>query len=417
MYAFFLRWSRRGLPERLAGRLRGRLRVLAGRGELPTAGCVDSQTVKAAETVWATACGFDGGKKIKGQKRHIAVDTLGLLLCVIVTAASVQDRDGAHPLLALLREKFSTVALVWADGGYAGRLLTWAREVLHLTVTIVKRSDDLRGFVVLPAQVGGRTNIRLADSLPATGADLRTQARTPRSHDLVVHRAPDDPPPDPRTGRTTTPWPLERPATAARAVQPRPARQRPETASRSALAGVERERVGRHPRNRERQQLPRSTVSVVPAGLHQQAWASPLRAHPHEHLSLCQQALSGSTDDVIRAHAAITGKTGSSGTPWPTGTFYLLVFIAVALTLMAVGKVISVWWLPVVIVGGLLTLVVVSAAQLRHDGKLSEVRYVALIRIALAKLPSDLLRAVRRGTPTADSVEATPENPSTPTTS
>ncbi|TDD43101.1 hypothetical protein E1286_29490 [Nonomuraea terrae] len=123
---------------------------MAGRGELPTAGCIDSQTVKAAETVGAAACGYDAGKKIKGQERHIAVDTLGLLLCVTVTAASVQDRDGAYPLLARLREKFSTIALVWADGGYAGRLLTWARDVLHLTVTIVKRSDDVRGFVVLP---------------------------------------------------------------------------------------------------------------------------------------------------------------------------------------------------------------------------------------------------------------------------
>ncbi|TDD06811.1 transposase [Nonomuraea deserti] len=61
VYGFFLRWSRRGLPERLAGRLRGRLRVMAGRDELPTAACIDSQTVKAAETVGATACGFDAG--------------------------------------------------------------------------------------------------------------------------------------------------------------------------------------------------------------------------------------------------------------------------------------------------------------------------------------------------------------------
>jgi transposase len=150
VYAFFLRWSGRGLPERLAGRLRGRLRVMAGRSELPTAGCIDSQSVKAAETVAAVTCGYDSGKKIKGQKRHIAVDTLGLLLCVLVTAASVQDRDGAHSLLALLREKFSTIALVWADGGYAGRLVTWARDVLRLSVAIVKRSDDMRGFVVLP---------------------------------------------------------------------------------------------------------------------------------------------------------------------------------------------------------------------------------------------------------------------------
>ncbi|MBE1584157.1 transposase [Nonomuraea angiospora] len=123
---------------------------MAGRGELPTAGCIDSQTVKAADTVEAATCGYDAGKKIKGQKRHIAVDTLGLLLCMIVTAASVQDPDGAHPLLALLTEKYSTINLVWADGGYAGRLVTWARDVLRLAITIVKRTDDMGGFVVLP---------------------------------------------------------------------------------------------------------------------------------------------------------------------------------------------------------------------------------------------------------------------------
>ncbi len=90
------------------------------------------------------------GKKINGRKRHIAVDACGWLLAVVVTAASVQDRDGAGPLLALLRERFSTITLVWADGGYAGRLVVWARAVLYLSVTIVKRNDDVRGFVVLP---------------------------------------------------------------------------------------------------------------------------------------------------------------------------------------------------------------------------------------------------------------------------
>ena len=150
VYAFFQRWSARGLPDRLVGRLRGRLRVAAGRHELPTACSIDSQSVKAADTVGAASRGFDGGKKINGRKRHIAVDTLGLLLAVVVTAASVQDRDGACPLLAVLRERFSTITLVWADGGYAGRLVTWATGVLRLTVTVVKRSDDTRGFVVVP---------------------------------------------------------------------------------------------------------------------------------------------------------------------------------------------------------------------------------------------------------------------------
>jgi transposase len=83
-------------------------------------------------------------------KRHVAVDTLGLLLVVMVTAASVQDRDGACGLLSLLQERFSTIRMVWADGGYSGRLVTWAANVIRLTVTIVKRTDDMKGFVVLP---------------------------------------------------------------------------------------------------------------------------------------------------------------------------------------------------------------------------------------------------------------------------
>ena len=150
VYAFFERWNARGLPHRLVDRLRGRLRVAWGRAELPTAGSVDSQSVKAADTVGAASRGFDGGKKINGRKRHLAVDSLGLVLAVVVTAASVQDRDGAFRLLALVRERFSTITLVWADGGYTGRLVSWAHTVLALTLTIVKRTDDTTGFVVLP---------------------------------------------------------------------------------------------------------------------------------------------------------------------------------------------------------------------------------------------------------------------------
>ena len=89
VYAFFERWSARGLPGRLVDRLRGRLRVALGRRELPTACSIDSQSVKAADTVGAGSRGFDGGKKINGRKRHITVDTVGLLLAVVLPAASV----------------------------------------------------------------------------------------------------------------------------------------------------------------------------------------------------------------------------------------------------------------------------------------------------------------------------------------
>ena len=80
------------------------------------------------------------GKKINGRKRHIAVDTGGLLLAVVVTMAGIQDRDGACRLLVALRERFSTISLVWADGGYAGRLVIWARKVLSFTVEVSSAS-------------------------------------------------------------------------------------------------------------------------------------------------------------------------------------------------------------------------------------------------------------------------------------
>jgi transposase len=150
VYGFFTRWRDDGTWQRVHDSLREQVRVRAGRSPLPTAGIIDSQSIKGAETVGRDRRGFDAGKKINGTKRHIAVDTLGLLLTVIVTAASMQDRDGASSLLTVLRERFSTIQMVWADGGYAGRLLPWARTCLRLRVTVVKRSDDTKGFAVLP---------------------------------------------------------------------------------------------------------------------------------------------------------------------------------------------------------------------------------------------------------------------------
>ncbi|MFD4144733.1 IS5 family transposase, partial [Streptomyces sp. NPDC058572] len=133
----------------LHDRLRSLVREDAGRDPEPTAGIIDSQSVRAAATVPAASRGYDAGKKVPGRKRHIVVDCLGLLLAVMVTTASVQDRDAAMPLLLRVRDRYRKISLVWADGGYAGALVWWARQALRLTVQVVKRSDDAKGFVVL----------------------------------------------------------------------------------------------------------------------------------------------------------------------------------------------------------------------------------------------------------------------------
>ncbi|MFF2519120.1 transposase [Streptomyces sp. NPDC058086] len=112
VYVLFRRWTR-GRPWcRIHAAQRERARLVDERGPVPTAAVIDSQTVRAADTVPTAGSGYDDGEKIKDRKRHIAVDTGGLLLAVVVTSASLQDRDGAFRIAAALREAFSTITLV-----------------------------------------------------------------------------------------------------------------------------------------------------------------------------------------------------------------------------------------------------------------------------------------------------------------
>jgi transposase len=150
VYAFFQRWSGRGLPQRLVDRLRGRLRTGLGRDVQPTAAIVDSQSVKGAEVVGAATRGFDGGKKINGRKRHIAVDVEGFLLAVVVTAANVGDRMGAKLLVIALLNTCTRLKLIWADSGYDGKpLADWVHAVARITVEVIKRTE-LHVFRVVP---------------------------------------------------------------------------------------------------------------------------------------------------------------------------------------------------------------------------------------------------------------------------
>jgi len=150
IYAFFRRWRDHALVQEFHDRLRAKVRMRAGRDAEPTAGVIDSQSVKADAVVGADSRGFDGGKLINGRKRHVVVDTLGLLLGVMVTAADVGDRAAAEVLLRQVADAHHLLALVWADGGYTGGLVEYCLAALALVLAIVKRSDNVRGFVVLP---------------------------------------------------------------------------------------------------------------------------------------------------------------------------------------------------------------------------------------------------------------------------
>ena len=184
VYDILDRWQDNGATEKMHDELRRQCRIAAGRRPEPTAAVIDSQSVKAAETVGPGSRGYDAGKKVNGRKRHIAVDTIGLLLTVLVTAAGIQDRDGARPLLWNLRKAFPKIKLAWADGGYAGKLVTWAKDKLRLTVEIVKRPDDLHTFKVLPRRwVVERTLAWITRSRRT----IRDYERLPAHHETMVH--------------------------------------------------------------------------------------------------------------------------------------------------------------------------------------------------------------------------------------
>jgi transposase len=176
-------WQENGATEQVHGELRRQCRLAAGREPGPTAAVIDSQSVKAAETVGRPSRGYDAGKKTNGRKRHIAVDTIGLLLTVLITAASVQDRDGAKPLLWNLLRAVRTIRHVWADSGYAGKLVTWAKTSLKITVEIVKRTEQHK-FVVLPRRwVVERTLAWITRSRRT----VRDYERLPEHHETIVY--------------------------------------------------------------------------------------------------------------------------------------------------------------------------------------------------------------------------------------
>ncbi|WP_331750976.1 IS5 family transposase [Streptomyces globisporus] len=150
VWGFMARWAAAGTVNQIRDHLVSRIRRELGKAPRAVATVIDSQSVKAAETVSRATRGYDAGKKINGRKRHLVVDTRGLPLMVMVTPASLSDRDAAKEILFRLRLTHPEITIVWADSAYAGKLVTWAKRRLNLTIKPVSRPKDTSGFIVLP---------------------------------------------------------------------------------------------------------------------------------------------------------------------------------------------------------------------------------------------------------------------------
>ena len=149
VYHYFRQWKGDGTWERMNQTLRIRLRIAHGREAEPSAAIMDSQSVKTTDVKGIR--GYDAGKQVKGRKRHILVDTMGLLLMVLVHAGNIQERDGAKLLLNRAKGCFTRLRLIWADAGYNGEgMIDWVRNTHGWILEIVKRDKGVKGFQVLP---------------------------------------------------------------------------------------------------------------------------------------------------------------------------------------------------------------------------------------------------------------------------
>lgn len=153
VYHYFRQWRKDGTWHNIHERLRMWVRVSQNLEPSPSEAIMDSQSVETA-TMISQEVGYDSGKKIKGRKRHILIDTLGLVVIVVITAASVSEQAGAKQILSKLdqvRDRVVRLIRIWVDGGYRGRDFTrWVIDVYRWLWSVVTRHEEQKGFVVLP---------------------------------------------------------------------------------------------------------------------------------------------------------------------------------------------------------------------------------------------------------------------------
>lgn len=159
VYYYFRNWKLSGLIHQIHAvcrpdELRNQVREKAGKSTEPNIGIIDSQTVDSSLMPCSTKVyedrGFDANKKLKGRKRHIVVDSLGLILVVLIHSANILDRNGAVEVLRKLNEKYSSIKKVFADAGYNGKLLNWVEMLYKWVLEIVNKKEGQVGFEVLP---------------------------------------------------------------------------------------------------------------------------------------------------------------------------------------------------------------------------------------------------------------------------